>query len=150
MTRRALFQYKNASQPPGQNPAVMQSSPPDHDSVRLLTEMVLADSPPPPHTHTHLPPLASTQPLSSAQGFGVSDAESALVRGGGIEAAVALLLRDHPQHAELSARGGRGGGSGSGAPLASATAPPSPAVLSSSVQFCVRVSDIESGEQVRR
>jgi hypothetical protein len=79
----------------------------------------------------------------------MSDAESALVQGGGIEAAVALLLRDHPQHMESSAQEGRiDFSSSSSASVGTTAVVSSPAVLSSSLQFCVRVSDIESGEQV--
>jgi hypothetical protein len=81
---------------------------------------------------------------SILQGFGEGDAVDALASGGGdVDAAVALLLaRDRQGQIEASVRGSRLDSS------SESTANPS--ALASAQQFCVRVSDIESGEQVRR
>jgi hypothetical protein len=94
----------------------------------------------------------STRDASARQGFDEGDAADALLAGGGLEAAVALLVaRDHQEQVEASMRGVRAdsGSTSRSSSTISSVASTSPAVLSSSLQFCVHVSDIESGEQVR-
>ena len=124
----------------------MQSSPLDDASIRILTEMVRITLCPHSRMRPALPYYLTSIDALPSQGFDESDAADALSRTGGegVEAAVALLLaRDHQEHIVSSMRG-----SGVTSDSSSITRGVSPAVLSSSQQFCVHVSDIESDQQV--